>query len=150
MNMIKYHIKQWVRALGYIVLVNVLLCNTSAAVKNNMIITHVEPSRYTQTGRYDEKLEQVCKHWMLSNDEIMKVFNISNEYNNHSIILDDYYWLPCEIKGVLIYKNKEWNFSINGATSAQWDDGHSSIYFGCSIKECNSLFLLPYDGMSTE
>lgn len=148
--MIKYHIKQQVKVLVYIALTSSMLYNSSEAVQNSITIIHVELPKYTQSDHYDEKLELACKNWVLSNDDIINIFNISNKYHSNSIILDDYYWLPCEIKGMLVYENEKWNFSINGAANALWNNGHSSIYFGCSKKECNSMFLLPYDGMSAE
>lgn len=134
----------------YIVLVNIVLCNTAFSA---LTVIHIEPAEFTSQKTdamtdMDKMEQEACLNWRLSNVDIVKIFENSAMYQDREVISRHYYWLPCEIKGTLTSENKEWNFTINAAAYAEWNDGHKSIYWGCAKDECESLFLLPYDGMA--
>lgn len=113
----------------------------------NIKILMLESSRYLDDGVDDKSLRSACLKWQLSTDDINKIFNISEKFYSHQRIVRDFYWLPCEIGGKLIANGIEWSFIINSAATAVWENDNDVIYWGCSNVECESFFLLPYDGM---
>lgn len=113
----------------------------------NIKILMLESSRYLDDGADDKLLRSACLKWQLSTDDINKIFNISEKFYSHQRIVRDFYWLPCEISGKLIANGIEWSFIINSAATAVWENDNDVIYWGCSNVECESFFLLPYDGM---
>jgi len=113
----------------------------------NIKILMLESSRYLDDGADDKLLKSACLQWQLSTDDINKIFKISEKFSSHQRIVRDFYWLPCEISGKLIANGIEWSFIINSAATAVWENDNDVIYWGCSNVECESFFLLPYDGM---
>ncbi len=143
--MIKYHIKQQVKALIYMIALSFF--SLRLAYSDELRVTIVGDSEYTG-GRVDERSEiffKACESWRLDKNKVKRIFLLSVKYKDDDSIINDYYWLPCEIKGVLFYNNVRWNFVINAAATAIWINNSGSIYWGCSDKKCNSMFLLPYD-----
>ncbi|HAU8267811.1 TPA: hypothetical protein I8287_005572 [Kluyvera intermedia] len=142
--MIKLLIKLLVKALIFI-----LFSGFTYSKKNdlNFEVLTVESSKYLDGDYADKALKDACLKWQLSVDNINKIFNISERFSSHQRIVRDFYWLPCEISGKLIANGIEWSFIINSAATAVWVNDNDVIYWGCSNMECESFFLLPYDGM---
>lgn len=149
-TVIKNGIKKLLNITGYILLANIVLCNSAFSA---LRVISIEPSKFTsqtmgEVTETDKSVEEACLNWHLSGAKIIKVFESSSVYQDRGAISREYYWLPCEIEGKLISDGKEWNFTLNAAAHAEWNDGHQSIYWGCAKDECESLFLLSYDGMA--
>ena len=137
-------IKKLFNAIGYAMLANLIFSNIAFSA---IQVTRIDSPRYT-SEHANEIEENACRSWQLSSADIIKIFEISTIYQDNGEIHRIYYWLPCEIKGKLVSDHKEWSFTINAAAHAEWNDGHQSLYWGCSKQECEPLFLLPYDGMA--
>lgn len=142
--MIRLLIKLPVKALIFI-----LFSGFTYSKKNdlNFEILAVESSKYLDGDYADKALKAACLKWQLSVDDINKIFDISERFSSHQRIVRDFYWLPCEISGKLISNGIEWSFIINSAATAVWENDNDVIYWGCSNVQCESFFLLPYDGM---
>lgn len=124
-----------------------LIASSGFTHSKEIKILMLESSRYLDDGAGDKLLRSACLKWQLSTDDINKIFNISEKFYSHQRIVRDFYWLPCEISGKLIANGIEWSFIINSAATAVWENDNDVIYWGCSNVECESFFLLPYDGM---
>lgn len=146
MNMIKLVIKQKVKALISIVLINFFFCSNSYSEEKIEIININKPI-YIGTNQSDKVLITACNHWVLNSRDIIDTFNLSIKHDDYGEINRMYYWLPCEIRGRLMYDGIEWSFVINAAATAMWMSNDKEIYWGCNKKACDNFFLLPYDGM---
>jgi hypothetical protein len=91
-----------------------------------------------------ESLARACKAWHLSEADAARFFALAQEYPDG--MGDDYYWLPCSIKGRLIADGRAWEFEINAAATATWRDGDTFRRWGCSARACAPLALLMPDG----
>lgn len=147
--MMKLATKQLVRVLVFIVVTSFFIKNFVYA---KLIIGGVSHAIYS--GSRDDEIRDpltvvACKELSLSVGQIKSIFQISNNYVNNSSMMNHYYWLPCDIKGWLIYNDVMIYFSINAAATAYWYDivKRERIYFGCNAIECEEYFLLPYNGM---
>ena len=89
-----------------------------------------------------------CREWRLSAKQVKTLFESSERYATEETPTNAFYWLPCEIRGALKSDGVEWNFVINAAATAVWYRDKKKIHWGCKERECSSLFLLTYDGMS--
>ncbi|ECF6054039.1 hypothetical protein FNN84_23095 [Salmonella enterica subsp. salamae] len=68
-------------------------------------MTIVDDSEYTG-DRVDERSEiffKACKSWSLDKNKVKRIFLLSVKYKNDESIINDYYWLPCEIKGIIMF-----------------------------------------------
>lgn len=145
--MIKYHIKRLAKVLGYSTILSLFL--SQMAFPNELRVTFIGKSEYTGE-KFDESSEvlfKACQSWHLNKKQVEQIFSLSIKYENDGSVMNDYYWLPCEIKGVLFYNDVQWSFIINAAATAVWRSGNRSIYWGCNKRECDLMFLLPYDNM---
>lgn len=113
----------------------------------NIEIVRVGKPVYT-AEQDDTGFISACREWSLSAKQVKTLFESSERYATSQVPMDTFYWLPCEIRGALKSDGIEWNFVINAAATAVWYRGKKKIYWGCKERECSSLFLLTYDGMS--
>ncbi|EHM3444025.1 hypothetical protein K2B09_004627 [Salmonella enterica subsp. enterica] len=145
MNMIKYHIKRLAKVLGYTTILSLFFVRM--AFSDELRIAFVGKAEYTgeKVDESNEIFFKACQSWHLNKNQVKRIFLLSIEYESDSSIINDYYWLPCEIKGVLFYNDIQWRFVINAASTAVWRSDNGSIYWGCNKRECNSMFLLPSD-----
>jgi Uri superfamily endonuclease len=110
-------------------------------------ILQIGPAEYDK--RYDlvESTEDVeatfCQSWGLTAEQAERFFSLSDEYLEGHFRL--FYWLPCNVNGVLESEGRKWNFSINQAASGIWRDGDTIKLWGCSADECKSLNLMMPD-----
>lgn len=110
-------------------------------------ILEIHPAKYDK--RYDliESSEDVeanyCKSWGLTAEQAQHFFKISDEYLEGHFRL--FYWLPCNVSGVLESEGRKWQFSINQAASGVWRDGDAIRLWGCSVDECKNLNLMMPD-----
>ncbi|EBS7636600.1 hypothetical protein CDR68_23185 [Salmonella enterica] len=150
MDMIKLVIKPLVRAMACTVIVSAtFFCKMTFSA--DISIGGVSKSIYTGTD--DDKTKNLpeyesCKDWSLTASQVKRIFDLSTKYPDNSVIVNDYYWLPCYIDGWLVVDGVRWDFSINAGATAQWHNDSGKIFMGCKKEECDSFFLLPYNAMS--
>lgn len=148
--MIKLGTKLRAKVRGFILLTSMLIIQEKVSAK----IYIGEVSKPIYSGAHSDKDKKpltydLCKNWILTSQQVKEIFEMSHEYPDDSIILRDYYWLPCDIKGWLIYDGVIMNFSLNAAATAEWYDHKTKkyIFLGCDKKRCEEYFLLPYNKM---
>lgn len=122
--------------------------NIQTAPMENIEIVRVGKPVYTAEPDGSGLPIDTCREWNLNAKQIKTLFESSERYARGETPRNDFYWLPCEIRGVLKSDGVEWNFTINAAAMAVWHRGKKEIHWGCKERECSSLFLLTYDGMS--
>lgn len=143
--MIKYHIKRLAKVLGYTTILS--LSSVRMAFPDELRVVFVGKPEYTgeKVDESNDVFFKACQSWYLNKSQVKRIFLLSIRYESDSSIINDYYWLPCEIKGVLFYNDIQWEFVINAASTAVWRNDNGSIYWGCNKIECNSMFLLSPD-----
>ncbi|EDS4738540.1 hypothetical protein QB714_003748 [Salmonella enterica] len=113
----------------------------------DMKILKINNPRYIDAVNSQPGDSTLCSKWSLSARQVKEIFLLSDKYNEMRDIMTGFWlWFPCEITGELIYNKKKWHFSINAAATAEWFDGKETIYWGCSKKKCDDMFILPYPG----
>lgn len=95
----------------------------------------------------DSAMYQACQHWQLNKQQVKQFFELSENYSDYPYSL--YYQIPCSITGTLKYQNKIWRFTIDGGATGVWQYKTDIKYFGCHKAACESLVILPTDGMIT-
>lgn len=117
-----------------------------------LIIGDVSHAIYS--GQRDDEIRDpltvvACKVWSLSVGQIRSIFQIRNKYVNDSSMMNHYYWLPCDIRGWLIYNDVIIYFpsmllqQLIGMTLLK-----ESVYIlGVMLQSVKGIFLLPYNGM---
>ncbi|RDZ26514.1 hypothetical protein [Lysobacter silvisoli] len=92
----------------------------------------------------DAALKPTCEAWNLTPQQVERYFTAAREYPDGT--RDAYYWVPCSIKGRLRTQGQDWEFEINGASTATWTSGDTVRKWGCDAKVCESLVLMMPDG----
>ncbi|MDH5823549.1 hypothetical protein QFW77_11185 [Luteimonas sp. RD2P54] len=109
-------------------------------------VTDVAPAEYH--GAAGHPLEEACRTWGLSPSQVQAFFRFADAYEDRPY--QRFYQVGCSISGHLQAEGRDWRFAINGGGVATWQDGSTTRHFGCSAKECETLVLLPTDGMEPE
>lgn len=111
----------------------------------DMRILKINKSHYIDAANSERGDATLCSKWTLNARQIEKIFLLSDKYKENGDIMNGYWlWFPCYISGELIYNNEKWHFSINAAATSEWSAGNKTIYWGCSKKECDDMFIVPY------
>lgn len=112
----------------------------------NMDVLKITPPDYH--GSPGHPLEESCRNWTWSAAQIQTFFQLSDVYPEapHS----GFYQVGCGVSGKLRADGRTWTFAINGGGMATWQDGATIRHFGCSAPGCDSLLLMPYDGMEPD
>lgn len=127
----------------------VTACRSESAFASHtaaLRVTRVDASRYE--GNRGGTLEEACTNWRLSPVQVARFFRLSQHYQEDPY--NAFYQLPCSISGELEAEGKVWRFQINGGATATWTSGEDERHWGCSAKACESLVLLPTDGMNPD
>ncbi|MDH5823553.1 hypothetical protein QFW77_11205 [Luteimonas sp. RD2P54] len=99
-------------------------------------------------GEPGHPLEEACRTWKLSSSQVQAFFHSADAYEDRPY--QRFYQMGCSISGHLQAEGRNWRFAINGGGVATWQEGGTTRHFGCSAKKCESLLLLPTDGMGPE
>ncbi len=111
-----------------------------------MDVLAVSPPDYHGTPGHP--LGEACRNWALSAQQVERFFQLSDGYSEAPF--SRFYQVGCGISGELYADGQRWTFAINGGGMATWQAGERIRHFGCSAPECDSLLLLPSDGMAPE
>ena len=109
-------------------------------------VLDVSPAGYY--GSKDLQIEEACRNWALSPQQVEKFFLLSDTYDDRPY--NRFYQMDCGISGHLHAEGRRWSFSINGGGTAIWQTENTTRHFGCSVAECGPLLLLPGDGMEPD
>lgn len=97
----------------------------------------------------DKKVYEQCKKWELQDEGIKNVLllvkPISSEQKGGL-----YYSLPCYYKGNVIYKNQKFTIEVNAASFITIYNEKTTLYFGCSSKDCSKYFVMEGGNASSE
>ena len=99
-------------------------------------------------GSGGHPLEEICRRWTLSPEQVESFFRLSDSYPEAPY--SRFYQVGCGISGQLHAEGERWTFAINGGGTAIWQTGETTRHFGCSAPGCSSLLLLPSDGMEPD
>lgn len=151
--MIRLDTKHLAKALAFIILGSVFYCDNSLSAE--LFVGEISQPIYSGSERDKESdplTYSSCKEWHLTPKQVKDIYEISNKYIDNTIIVNRYYWLPCDIKGWLINDGVRINFSINAASTAEWHNPNNNeyIYWGCDKKKCEDYFLLTYNAMGDD
>lgn len=108
--------------------------------------TFVGQARYS--GALNDPLRVACGKWTLTPAQVERFFAISQRYPERPY--SEFYQLSCDISGEIRADGRPWTFEINGGGTATWTSRNEVRHWGCSARECDSMLLLPTDGMSGE
>jgi hypothetical protein len=81
-----------------------------------------------------------CRAWSLDKLQAAAALRLSTELREGE--LNDFYWLPCWIKGRAQIQGKVWEFEINAAGTSIWRSGGETRLMGCSQAACEPLVIL--------
>lgn len=109
-------------------------------------VLSVSPGSYF--GPEGQPLEQACRSWTLSPQQVERFFVLSDSYDERPY--SGFYQVECGISGRLFAEGRQWAFSINGGGAAIWQADDTTRHFGCAAAGCADLVLLPSDGMEPE
>jgi hypothetical protein len=140
------------RALSALAAAAMLLaCGGAAARESRADIRIVRIDAAQMHGAYDAadpsqaSLAKACKAWTLRPQQAVQFFRLAKQYPQGRG--DDFYWLPCSIKGQLIASDGVWDFEIDAAATGSWRRGDIVRQWGCRDRRCKALVLLmPDDG----
>lgn len=97
------------------------------------------------SGGLEDPLHEACRKWTLTPAQVERFFAISKTYSETPY--SEFYQLPCAISGELSVEGRTWAFEINGGGTATWTGDGEVRHWGCSAEACETLLLLPTDGM---
>lgn len=109
-------------------------------------VLEISPADYH--GAAGHPLEEACRKWTLSPEQVESFFRLSDSYPEAPY--NSFYQIGCGISGQLRADGRRWKFAINGGGTATWQAGGTPRHFGCSASGCSSLLLLPSDGMEPD
>lgn len=105
----------------------------------------IEVSRSEYSGPPGDALEVACGAWRLSDRQVATFFKLSRRYEESPYAA--FYQVPCSISGKIEAEGKAWDFVIGGGGTATWSHDSETRYFGCGVRACESLVLMPTDFM---
>lgn len=112
----------------------------------DILVLEISPADYH--GAAGHPLEEACRNWTLSAEQVESFFQLSDTYRETPY--SRFYQVGCGISGQLRANGQRWTFAINGGGTATWHAGEAIRHFGCSVSGCSSLVLLPSDGMESD
>lgn len=112
----------------------------------NVHVMNVASPHYV--GGKGDALQEACLDWHLSASQITRFFQLSESYQSNPY--SSYYQVPCSISGELRAEAKIWTFKINGGGTATWHADGEARHWGCRVKACEQLVLLPTDSMGSD
>lgn len=91
-----------------------------------------------------------CESWRLNKNEIKDFFELSTEYKEENSYSINYYnILNCNIEGLLILENEEWEFTVNQGGIGYWTNKNNGTrMFGCEKSRCDHLDIGTDDAMA--
>lgn len=113
---------------------------------SSLRVVDVEPAEYRDAAGHS--LEEACRTWRLSPSQVQAFFHLADAYEDRPY--DRFYQVGCSISGRLRAEGRDWRFAINGGGIATWENDSTIRHFGCSARECETLLLLPTDGMDPD
>ncbi|MCG6968220.1 MAG: hypothetical protein LJE85_00500 [Gammaproteobacteria bacterium] len=107
---------------------------TKAKQAEGIVVSNVV---VTETGS-DEK-NAFCSSFRMTHEQVTTYFKEAEQVT-HKIIHDQYDWLPCYVRGELVYQKKPFKFEIRAGGTAYIEaiDSDLVIWFAC--KGCDKLF----------
>lgn len=99
----------------------------------------------TAHGPEEPGLAEACRDWQLSPAQVERFFTLAERYADGTGLHQRFYFLPCRITGQLESHGRRWDFAINAAATASWQNEEEVRQFGCSAPECEALVLLMPD-----
>lgn len=108
----------------------------------------IEVAAAEYMGEAGDPLENACRDWRLSRDQVAEFFRLSRRYEQSPYA--GFYQLPCSISGKLRSEGVTWDFTIGGGAAATWSHDGQTRYFGCNVDACEPLVLLPADDMDPQ
>lgn len=109
-------------------------------------VLDVSPADYF--GTEGQSLEEACRNWVLSPQQVEHFFLLSDTYDERPY--SRFYQVDCGISGHLHAEGRRWSFSINGGGTATLQADSVTRHFGCSAVDCAPFLLLPGDGMEPD
>jgi len=95
-------------------------------------------------GDTTDKYYKKCESWSLTSDQLKIVIRkfkpISSEVENLV-----YSYMACEMTGKIKIDNTEFKYWINAGSTLTLINKDTTLYFGCSSKECKRFFLTGKD-----